>query len=102
MTVYLEYLVYQAYMCDLMAEIAEHALSKLRESLSGIPLELNEEVKQDVFEKYYGEVAMPLKRGKKNIGKNIKTEEAAGKSHAQAVAIALHKAGVSKKKKRGH
>ena len=98
MTVYLEYLVYQAYMCDLMAEIAEHALSKLRESLSGIPLELNEEIKQDVFEKYYGE-AMPLKRGKKNIGKNIKTEEAAGKSHAQAVAIALHKV---KRKKRGH
>lgn len=40
---------------------------------------------------------MPLKRGKKNIGKNIKTEVAAGKSHAQAVAIALHKADVKKK-----
>jgi hypothetical protein len=33
---------------------------------------------------------MPLKKGKKNIGSNIKTEEAAGKKHDQAVAIALN------------
>lgn len=32
---------------------------------------------------------MPLLKGKKNIGKNIKIEEAHGKPHDQAVAIAL-------------
>ena len=32
---------------------------------------------------------MPLLKGKKNIGKNIKTEMAHGKLHKQAVAIAL-------------
>jgi hypothetical protein len=32
---------------------------------------------------------MPLKKGKKNIGKNIETEEAAGKPKKQAIAIAL-------------
>lgn len=32
---------------------------------------------------------MPLYKGKKNIGKNIETEQAAGKPHKQAVAIAL-------------
>lgn len=39
---------------------------------------------------------MPLKQGssRKVIGQNIKTEEAAGKPRAQAIAIALHKAGV--------
>jgi hypothetical protein len=35
---------------------------------------------------------MPLKPGKENIGKNIKTEEAAGKPRKQAVAIALSEA----------
>lgn len=35
---------------------------------------------------------MPLPKGKKNIGKNIKTEEAAGKPQKQAVAIALNTA----------
>jgi len=43
---------------------------------------------------------MPLLRGKKNIGKNIKTELAHGKSRKQAVAIALDVAGKSKKKKK--
>ncbi len=33
---------------------------------------------------------MPLKKGKKNIGSNIKTEEAAGKSKGQSIAIALN------------
>lgn len=33
---------------------------------------------------------MPLLKGKKNIGKNIETEQNAGKPHKQAVAIALN------------
>lgn len=41
---------------------------------------------------------MPLLSGKENIGPNIKTEEEAGKPQKQAVAIALHKAGVPKAK----
>ena len=35
---------------------------------------------------------MPLLPGKRNIGKNIRTERAFGKSRAQATAIALNKA----------
>jgi hypothetical protein len=42
---------------------------------------------------------MPLFKGKKNIGKNIKTEIAHGKPRKQAIAIALNVAGKSKKKK---
>jgi len=33
---------------------------------------------------------VPLLKGKKNIGKNIKTEESAGKPRKQAIAIALN------------
>ncbi len=33
---------------------------------------------------------MPLKSGKKNIGKNIEIEKAAGKKKSQAIAIALN------------
>jgi len=36
-----------------------------------------------------GESVMPLAPGKRNIGRNIETEQAAGKGHEQAVAIAL-------------
>lgn len=43
---------------------------------------------------------MPLKKGKANVGKNIKTEESAGKSRKQSIAIALSVAGLSKKKKK--
>lgn len=46
---------------------------------------------------------MPLIKGKskKNISSNIETEEAAGKPHKQAVAIALATAYGKKRRKRG-
>lgn len=40
---------------------------------------------------------MPLYKGKKNIGKNIKTELAHGKPRKQAIAIALS---VARRKKK--
>lgn len=40
---------------------------------------------------------MPLYKGKKNIGKNIKTEMAHGKPRRQAIAIALSVAGRKKR-----
>lgn len=43
---------------------------------------------------------MPLLKGKKNIGKNIRTEIAHGKPRKQAIAIALSVAKKSKKKKK--
>jgi hypothetical protein len=46
---------------------------------------------------------MPLKKGssKKVIASNIRAERAAGKPQKQAVAIALRKAGKSRKSRRG-
>lgn len=41
---------------------------------------------------------MPLLKGRENIGKNIKTEEAAGKPRKQSIAIALRVAGEAKPK----
>lgn len=41
---------------------------------------------------------MPLKKGKKNIGKNIKEELKAGKPRKQAIAIAMNVAGKGKKR----
>lgn len=46
---------------------------------------------------------MPLKPGKKNIGKNIKEMEASGHSRAQSIAAALNearKSGAKLKKKK--
>lgn len=43
---------------------------------------------------------MPLLKGKKNIGRNIKTEMAHGKPKRQAIAIALSVAKKAKKKKK--
>lgn len=45
---------------------------------------------------------MPLRKGssKKTISKNIATEIRAGRSKEQAVAIAMNKAGKSKKRKK--
>ena len=45
---------------------------------------------------------MPLKSGKskKAISHNIRAEMHAGKPQKQAVAIAMHKAGMSRKKKK--
>lgn len=45
---------------------------------------------------------MPLYKGKQNVGRNIKTEMAAGKPRKQAIAIALHVAGRSKPKRTHH
>ena len=45
---------------------------------------------------------MPLLSGRKNVGKNIKTEIASGKARKQAIAIALSKAGLSKKKSKAY
>lgn len=42
---------------------------------------------------------MPLLKGKKNIGHNIKKEMEHGKPHKQAIAIALNVAGMSRRKK---
>lgn len=43
---------------------------------------------------------MPLKKGKKNIGKNIKMEMAHGKPQKQAIAIAMSVAKMKKKHKK--
>ena len=43
---------------------------------------------------------MPLLKGRKNIGRNIKTEMSHGKPRKQAIAIAMSVAGLSKKKKK--
>lgn len=42
---------------------------------------------------------MPLKKGKKNVGKNIKELMSSGHSKKQSIAIALNVAGKGKKKR---
>ena len=44
---------------------------------------------------------MPLKKGKKNVGKNIKEMMKSGHPRDQAIAAAMEEAGMSKPKKRG-
>jgi hypothetical protein len=44
------------------------------------------------------EVMMPLPKGKKNIGRNIRELEGTGRSYNQSLAIALRVAGVKPKK----
>jgi hypothetical protein len=45
---------------------------------------------------------MPLRKGKKNIGKNIKELESTGRPHDQSVAIALEvEYGKQRNKKKG-
>jgi hypothetical protein len=43
---------------------------------------------------------MPLRKGKKNIGKNIKTEVKAGRPRKQAIAIAMNVTGMKKNMKK--
>jgi len=42
---------------------------------------------------------MPLKKGKKNVGANIRELVHSGRPQKQAIAIAMDKAGLSRKKK---
>jgi len=61
---------------------------------------VNLKVKSNLRLKKVNHKYMPLGKGKKNIGKNIKKEMESGKSKAQAIAIALSVAKQSKKKKK--
>ena len=54
--------------------------------------------KEIVTEKYKRGGRMPLKKGKKNVGKNISELIKSGKPRKQSIAIAMSKAGMAKKK----
>jgi len=80
-------------MAKAVAGAKESALRAMREGTAA-------KVDKAALRKTIEERAMPLKKGAKNIGSNIKELESAGRKPAQAKAIALRVAGKAKKKKR--
>ena len=54
---------------------------------------------KEIVKPDYKGVKMPLKKGKKNIGKNIGELMRSGRSQRQSIAIAMSEAGLEKKYK---
>jgi len=86
-------------------DLACNFLKTKRESFVKKLKELVEKVENDkkLLDKFKKGDIMPLKKGKskKVVSDNIRTEMAAGRPQKQAVAIALSKAGKSRKKRKG-